>query len=194
MRRLVVAFIFAILALPALSTPAFGQEGGIVGQSTFVVGWLNEPPLASQLNAIDLTITEASGDKRVAGLEQTLKAEIFYGGLTAPLAVSFRAVEDDPGHYAADVIPTKAGSYTFHIFGKVGTQNVDERFESGPNRFDDVDTVTSLQYPETVPNGADLASLLASLQSRVDQDRILTIAALALGIGAVGLSVWRRRA
>src|SRR2546428_6423781 len=89
MRRLVVAFIFAILALPALSTPALGHERRIVGQYTFVVGWLNEPPLASQLNAIDLTITEASGDKRVAGLEQTLKAEIFYGGLTTPLAGGF---------------------------------------------------------------------------------------------------------
>src|SRR3989442_14023088 len=86
MRRLVVAFIFAILALPALSTPALGHERRIVGQYTFVVGWLNEPPLASQLNAIDLTITEASGDKRVAGLEQTLKAEIFYGGVTTPLS------------------------------------------------------------------------------------------------------------
>src|SRR2546428_5920829 len=108
MRRLVVAFIFAILALPALSTPALGHERRIVGQYTFVVGWLNEPPLASQLNAIDLTITEASGDKRVAGLEQTLKAEIFYGGLTAPLGGGDSTCCDRPRQRAPRRAPTQA--------------------------------------------------------------------------------------
>jgi len=194
MRRLVVAFILAILALPLLATSALGHERRDVGQYTFVVGWLDEPPLAGQLNAIDLTVTETSGDKPVEGVEQTLKAEVFYGGLTTPLAVSFRTIQNDPGHYAADLIPTKAGSYTFHLFGKVGTQNVDERFESGPNRFDDVDSVSTLQYPDAVPAGADLSSRLATLQSAVDQARVLAFAAIVLGLGALGLSVWRRRA
>src|SRR5439155_13604092 len=73
MRRFVVAFILAILALPLLATSALGHERRDVGQYTFVVGWLDEPPLAGQLNAIDLTVTETSGDKPVGGVEQTLK-------------------------------------------------------------------------------------------------------------------------
>ena len=183
LRRIVVAFTLAILALPALSMTALGHERRTVGKYTFEVGWLNEPALAGMLNGVDLTVTDdTDNSKPVEGLQSMLKVKVFYGGLTRALALDFRAIENDPGHYAADLIPTKDGTYTFHIFGTIGTLKVDERFESGPNRFDDVDKPSALQYPDAVPNGADLNSMFARLQSAIDQARVIAIVAVALAI------------
>src|SRR5438093_4815232 len=127
MRRLIVASLFAVLALPLTATAALGHERRTVGPYQFVVGWLGEPAFAGQLNAIDLTVTDTTkSNAAVEGLEQTLQAEIFYAGLTTALPVSFRARFGMPGHYAGDVMPTRDGTYTFRIFGKVGTLAVDE--------------------------------------------------------------------
>jgi hypothetical protein len=190
MRRVIVAFVLAMVWLPLLATPALGHERRTVGPYQFVVGWLSEPAFAGQVNAIDLAVTDATkSNAAVEGLDQTLKAEIFYGGLTTPLSVTFRARFGMPGRYAADVMPTKDGAYTFRIFGKVGALDVNERFESGPGRFNDVQTVTALQYPQTVPNGADLVDRLNTLQSSVDQLRAIAIVAIALAILVPGAAM-----
>jgi hypothetical protein len=193
MRRFVAALILAILAMPLLATPALGHERRMVGPYQFVVGWLNEPAFSGQVNGIDLTVTDTTkSNAAVEGLEQTLKAEIFYGGLTAGHAVTLRARFGQPGKYAADVMPTKDGSYTFRIFGKVGATDVNEKFESGPKTFGDVEPLSALQYPQTVPNGAELGDRLAALQTSVDQVRLLSIVAVIVGIVAIGLGAWRR--
>src|SRR2546428_5671259 len=195
MRRIVVAVLLSALALAATASPAFAHERRAVGPYTFEVGWLGEPAFAGAMNAVDLTVTDTrSNDKPVEGLEKTLQVEVFYGGLTTPLSVALRTRFGLPGTYAADLMPTKDGSYAFRIFGKVESLDVNQRFESGPGRFNDVQKVNPLQYPEQVPSGGDLAASLADLKSRVDQIRLLAIAALVLGVAAVGVSLWRRRA
>lgn len=196
MRRLILASILAAIALSLAAAPAAGHERRTIGHYTVEVGWRDEPALAGQLNGVDLTVTDKDDqDKPVEGLESTLKVEVFYGGLSRALALDFHAIEADPGHYAADLIPTKDGSYTFHIFGTIVQQKVDERFESGPNRFDDVAKATALQYPDPVASGADLNATLAGIQSAVDQARILAVAAMVLAIVIpLGTVVARRRA
>lgn len=194
MRRLVVALAVSMFTLPLLATPALGHERRTVGQYQFVVGWLTEPAFAGELNGIDLRVTDTTNvNAAVEGLENTLRAEVFFGGLTTPLRLTFHTAEGDPGRYAAGMMPTKAGTYAFRIFGAVGSQKVDERFESGPNRFDDVASLTPLQYPAEVPAGADLNDRIATLQSSLDQLRIL-VAALFLGVAGLGLATWRLRA
>src|SRR2546428_2382716 len=194
MRRIVVAVLLSALALAATASPAFAHERRAVGPYTCVVGWLGEPAFAGAMNAVDLTVTDTRSDKPVEGLEKTLQVEVFYGGLTTPLSVPLRIRFGLPGKYAADLMPTKDGSYAFRIFGKVESLDVNQRFESGPGRFNDVQKVNPLQYPEQVPSGGDLAASLADLKSGVDQIRLLAIAALVLGVAAVGVSLWRRRA
>src|SRR5213076_244595 len=85
------------------------------------------------------------------------------GGL-APLALTLTARFGTPGAYDGTFMPTVAGTYTFHIKGKIDTQNVDEKFESGPGRFDDVDSATALQYPVKVPTGDELSRRLDDLR------------------------------
>ena len=129
------------------------------------------------------------------GLEQTLTVDLQTGGL-APLPLTLTARFGTPGAYDGSFMPTAAGTYTFHIKGKIATLDVDEKFESGPGRFDDVESTTAIQYPTKVPVGDDLGKRLSDLQSGIDQTRLLSAAAVVISVVALGaaFAMSRRRA
>jgi len=197
MRRVVnVAAAFAVVATSifAFSGTAYAHERRNVGPYQFVVGFLGEPAFAGQVNGVDLTITDPrSNNKPVEGVEKTLTVDVFAGGLARALSLPVRSRFGLPGKYAADFVPTRAGAFTFVFRGKVESTDVNEKFESGPGRFNDVESTDKLQFPDKVPSGADLSNRLADLQSGIDQLRILAIAAIALGASSIALSITRAR-
>ena len=77
--------------------------------------------------------------------------------------------------------------------GKIETLDVNETFESGPGRFDEIRPATALQYPDKVPSGAELGRTLDDLRSTGEQVRIIAILALVLAAAAVLLPFIRRR-
>lgn len=189
-----LAVIAATLALT--TTAADAHERRTVGSYQLVVGFLTEPGYAGQPNGLDLRVTDTRTTQPVEGLEKTLKAEVSFGGL-APLPLTVTARFGQAGAYAGQFVPTKPGTYIFHISGKIGTQDIDERFESGPNRFNDIEGLGALQYPDKVPGGSDLGKALADLRAENDQLRLLVIAGVAVAIVlaiAVPVVLSRRRA
>ena len=189
---IVAAMLVAVAALLALTQPAAAHERRNVGPYQVVVGFGSEPAFAGSTNGASIRITVTRTTKPVEGVEKTLSVEIAAGGLK-PLALPLRAVFGNPGLYQADFVPTKEGAYIFRFKGKIESLDVDEKFESGPGRFNDVEGVAKLQYPEQVPSGADLTKKLGDAQSTADQSRLLAVAGLALGIVAIGLTLRPRR-
>ena len=173
---------------------ALGHERRNVGPYQFVVGFLNEPAFAGTINGIDVTITDTRADnKPVEGVEKTLSAEVTSGGLR-PLPITLVTRFGMPGHYAGFFVPTKDGTYTFRFAGMVESTSVDEKFESGPGRFNDVLSTSELQYPTKVPAGAELGSSLADIRASLDQLRILAIVAITLAVLVpFGLGIAMRR-
>jgi hypothetical protein len=176
---------------------AAAHERRMVGPYQFVVGFISEPAFAGTPNSLDLRIsdTRVTPAKAVEGLEKTLTADVQSGGL-APLALTITARFGTPGAYNGYFVPTTPGAYIYHIKGKIDTQDVDEKFESGPGRFNDVESTTALQYPAKVPTGSDLSRQLSDIQGSVDQTRLFALAALAIGLIAIGGAavMGRRRA
>ncbi|HVF36276.1 MAG TPA: hypothetical protein VND91_13215, partial [Candidatus Saccharimonadia bacterium] len=165
--RCIRVLLAVLMCLPVLGGAADAHERRTVGPYQLVVGWLDEPAFAGIANAVDLRVTDtrATPASAVEGLERTLSVEVFQGGLTTPFASTFRARFGVPGGYAADIVPTRAGSYRFVITGRIGDLNVNETFESGPGRFDEVRAQGALQYPVQVPAGADLGSAIADVRA-----------------------------
>jgi hypothetical protein len=130
----------------------------------FVVGWLNEPAYSGFLNSIDLTVTglsgasaatpaassdgdnDASAGTPVTGLEDTLKADIIYNDKTMTLDLEPRY--NQPGKYSGYVIPMVAGDYSFHIYGTINGDKIDETFTSGPNTFGSVIDAKTIEFPQ----------------------------------------------
>ena len=188
---LVVVSSFAINAGTAAA-----HERRMVGPYQFVVGWLNEPAYVGLMNSLDLRIsdTRVTPAKNVEGLEKTLTVDLQSGGL-APLALTVTARFGTPGAYNGYVMPTTTGTYTFTIKGEIESQDVNEKFESGPGRFGDIESTTALQYPNKVPAADDLNKRLGDMQSGIDQTRLLAAVAVVIGIVALGaaFAMSRRR-
>lgn len=189
---LVVVSSFAIYA-----GTTSAHERRMVGPYQFVVGWLNEPAYVGLVNSLDLRVTDTrvTPAKAVEGLEKTLTVDLQSGGL-APLPLTVTARFGTPGAYNGYVMPTATGTYTFTIKGKIDTQDINEKFESGPGRFGDIESTTALQYPNKVPAADDLTTRLGDLQSGIDQTRLLSAVAVVIGLVALGaaFAMSRRRA
>jgi hypothetical protein len=183
----------ALLALSAVLIPtsALAHQKRTVGKYTFLVGFLGEPTIQGQPNGLDLTITDSAGNP-VDGAEKSLKVGIAYGGGAArdlPLTAQFGL----KGKYTADVIPTRAGSYSFIFSGSINGDAVNERFDSGPNTFEDVVSPQSLEFPEAVPPPADLAQQAqtanATAQAALQRATLFGLGGVAVGLVGIVLAV-----
>lgn len=194
--RTTVLFVLTTIAMSAAAQQVSAHETRNLGPYRVVVGWLGEPAFVGGQNAVDFRVTDTrtTPPRNVEGLEKTLAVEVFQGGSTTPFRPAFRTRFGLPGAYAADIIPTREGNYRFVVKGKIETLDVNETFESGPGRFDEIRPVTALQYPDKVPAGVDLSRTLDEIRSTAEQTRLIAIAALVLGVIAVVVPFLRKRA
>ncbi|CAA9548247.1 MAG: hypothetical protein AVDCRST_MAG49-1543 [uncultured Thermomicrobiales bacterium] len=185
MFRLAAGCGLAVLLLAAVAPRGAGaHEVRQVGDYEFVVGFLDEPAFAGELNGLDLRVTlkpgaatpgaatpDASpaadgGDTPAAaiapegtpveGLDETLQAEVIY--LDQTMALPLRARYGEPGAYASEFFPTTPGDYSFRVFGTVEGVQVDETFTSGPETFGAVQDPAPLQFPQTDAAAVSAAS------------------------------------
>ncbi|MBE3559437.1 MAG: hypothetical protein IMW89_09445 [Ktedonobacteraceae bacterium] len=202
-----IGLIVALLALTLTTTPAFAHEKRHVGNYTFVVGFLNEPAYLNQLNSIDFTVCQGSDctytvkdgqrvlSNPVQDAEKTLKAEVSMGG-SAPLALPLKPRYGNPGKYSSYFLPTKTGAYTFHIFGTLNGQNIDEKFTSGPNTFGEVEPLNT--YPAVASqaqsgdnnNAAALRQQVQAARDSANTATIFGIAGSLLGIVGLGTAIF----
>lgn len=193
MRRLitfVAATIVVAMSFIAFAGTADAHERRMVGPYQLVVGWLDEPAYVGFMNSLDLRVTDTrvTPAKAVEGLERTLTVDVQAGGL-APFKLTVTPRFGAAGAYDGHVLPTATGVYIFTIKGKIESLDINERFESGPGRFGDVESTDALQYPNKIPVGDELGRRLGDLQSAVDQTRVLSAAAVLIGIAALAAAV-----
>lgn len=191
----VITTLAVVASVSLTAIPALAHERRQVGPYQLVVGFLTEPAFAGAVNGVDLRVTDTrvTPAKNVEGLQDTVSVDVFHGGLATPLSLKIRARFGQPGAYAADFIPTRAGSYRFVLKGKIEQQDLNETFESGPGRFDEAKDATALQYPEKVPAAADLTDRLEAIERDLGSTRAFAIAALALAIALPLGVMWRAR-
>ena len=118
-----------VTSLLLLVPVAFAHVTKVVGDGayTIVLGYLDSPLYAGQIEHVDISITDAAGAP-VEGLAESLRAEIVGPG-GASVVVSVRAVRNSPGKYIANFIPTAVGNYDVRLSGFVGEHEFDELFE-----------------------------------------------------------------
>ncbi|GHO76080.1 hypothetical protein KSD_38510 [Ktedonobacter sp. SOSP1-85] len=194
----VLGCLVALCALLLTTQSALAHEKRHVGKYTFVVGFLDEPAYANIKNGLDLTIcngdactyTVTDGQKVVSNpvenAEQTLKAEVIQGG-AQPLALTVEPRYANPGKYAGYFLPTTAGAYTFHIYGTLNGQQIDEKFTSSPNGFGEVEQITA--YPATTKNVSTSAADTSALAQQVKDAQNSAQVASTLGIAGIVVGV-----
>ena len=191
------------------------EEGGY----KLVVGFMDEPAYEGERNAVSLRVTKESEDEEeessstagmstgghhdpsavaVEGLQDTLQVEVTHVPSNVSRTMNLRAVFNDPGHYAADLIPTSPGHYRFRFFGVIEGEQIDATFDSraGGGLFDDVRVATAIHFPDAVASARELASAVRGLQAASEETRdeddardsaAATMAIVGIVLGAGGI-------
>jgi hypothetical protein len=178
-----VAALLVVIGLLAVARPALAHERIEVGPYVIIVGWLNEPPIVGERNAILLEVSE--GDAPVKDVESGLNLELLYGGQ------SYRSnlvPAGEPGVYLAELFPTVRGQYTVRLFGNIGTTEVDVEVEP-----EEVFPGARIQFPQPLPDPLALEQRLAELEGQLGLSRALALGGLLLGLLGLAVAIWSRR-
>ncbi|MCA9968731.1 MAG: hypothetical protein KC425_00875 [Anaerolineales bacterium] len=185
-RALALAGLLLLLAVPA----ARAHTRVTVGPYAIVVGWVTEPPIVGERNALFFEITEDGAP--VTGAEAGLRAVIQYGGRT--FQANLNPVAERPGEYTAELVPTIRGQYSVQLTGSLGDLAVDETIEP-----EEVFPADRLQFPEPQPDARalqqELRDSVAALEAQLRTARLLAIGGLVLGLAGLGVGAagWRAR-
>jgi hypothetical protein len=177
-------FLSAVLLVPPAVMRA--HEKQVVGALQLTIGWRDEPPFAGSINGIDIDVADGSGSP-VNDSSAALSVEVSFEGqrLTVPASL----VERQPGRFRAWIVPSRAGTYAFHISGHVKTETIDLTVACSPKTFPCVADPSEIEFPEKDPSSGQLSDRINQVQPRVQQALDDATDARMLAFGALGVAV-----
>ena len=103
----------------------------------------DEPAFAGSRNSVVVALSDSAGPLKEPAA--SLSVEISFGTerLTLPLEPAFGR----PHEYRAWLVPTRAGTYTFHVTGKVKDQAIDITTTCSESTFHCVADASEIQFP-----------------------------------------------
>ncbi len=171
--------VLLLVGLLVFPTTVWAHQNVTVGDYTVEYGWVNEPAIVGQANAVVVNITPTNADpaKPVDVDASGLQVQAAYGGQTKALTLQPLG-EDTPGQFVAPITPMRAGKYTVHFSGKIGTTTFNNDVQP-----EEVQTADLVQFP-TLEN--------AQAGSSSSLPIILGVAGILLGaaglvLGAIAL-------
>jgi hypothetical protein len=179
-------------ALLALSAPVRAVDKQTVGTIQLSIGWGDESAFAGSRNSIDVAVADNTGAP-VAGPLNTLNVEVSFGDRR--LRLPLLPVERQPGMYRAWIVPSRAGSYAFHISGRLKGETIDITSACSEQTFSCVTESGEVQFPEKDPTSAQLSDTVSRSQARIQQAiddateaRMISFVAVAISAAAVALA------
>jgi len=139
------AMLVAMVALAITFQIVSAHQTVTVGDYQIEIGWVNEPPLVGQQNAVVVNVTKADNKSVQQPVEDVsgLTLSVEYGGENKILTLQPLG-EDTPGQYVAPILPTVAGKYTVNVVGKLG--DTDIKVQVQPEEVQAADT---LEFPKS---------------------------------------------
>ncbi len=177
-RRFFVAFLLVVFLsvnlFSAADQSAKAHEGRQVGPYTVELGWVVEPAYAGVYNGVEVHIsmgkdehTDGATDEHAEAeaIEANLQIEVSFGDATKMLDLELAG--DEPNHYTAPIIPTRAGDYIFRLTGTIGETPVDETFSSADGEFSSVEPISDVLFPEPEASIEGLQNQINQLQALI---------------------------
>ena len=172
---LLPACLIVFIAVLLNYQTAFAHEEITVGDYALEIGWLSEPPIVAQQNAVVVNVF-TSEDLPVEDVSE-LTVTISYGGQNKTLTLQ-PSGEDTPGQFVAPILPTVPGQYAVRLGGNLGDTAVDAEVEP-----EEVGSADILQFP-SVESAAERASA-GTVNWLIYLSLLIGLIALALGMMAL---------
>jgi hypothetical protein len=71
------------------------------------------------------------------------------------------------GECIAEIIPSRAGNYSFRVFGTIGEQAINEGFTSTAGEFSSVEPVSDVSFPDAIPSTVELLEQIEAPEARI---------------------------
>jgi len=171
--RFLTALLIGLFAISMVTT-AWAHETITIGDYAVEFGWVNEPPIVGQPNALVINISPKDSSSSNTNVNITgVKIQVLYGGQTKVLALQPLG-ENAPGQFIAPMTPMRPGKYTFHLSGNIGTTTFNNDVVP-----EEVQTADVVQFPA-------VDSMQASTTSRAFTDITLWLGIAGVILGALG--------
>jgi hypothetical protein len=182
------------LILLARAIPMDAHDKHPAGRFHLTIGWQEEPAFTGSKNAVSVAVADAKGAAVPDLGDASLSVEIVFGDQRVVLPL--RPVWGRPGEFRAWLIPTRSGTYAFHITGRIKDQAVDVRSTCSEKTFDCVADASELHFPIKDPSTGQLAESVSRALPRADRAladassaRTLAIAGLAVAVLALAVAI-----
>ena len=193
-------FLLTILGFAGI---AYGHTVDSVGEYRVEIGWMNEPVVSGETNALEFYVSplesglELEGQvfkNGITGLKKTIKIKLIYKdeSITLPLSPDHNI----PGKYYAFINPTVSGFYQANILGTIKDTpislsmhppKVEERaYIEFPEPSDLTITQIIDGHTTLIGDINDLKELVNSLQKSKQQ---MNVGYIGIGIGMIGIGI-----
>jgi len=137
-------FLLSLIIFTSHLDVSFAHTSKTFGNTTVEIGWLNEPPLVSDLNSITLQVSKGvSGNQTpVLNALSNLSSSVKFGTMTKQL--DFQPSPTTDGAYEAKIIPSRVGPYSVLLQGDIKGQKVDSEF-----KIEDIESKGTLSFPDS---------------------------------------------
>lgn len=145
--------------------PARAHAEITLGEYTVEYGWVTEPPVAGQVNAIVLHFSkgehshESGSDEHAAMEVSTLTVEVVYGGEVT--ALSLQPVADTPNSFTAAFTPARPGKHTLRFSGTLDGVVVNAEVE--PEEVEPAGETSASSFPWAALIGVSVVVALGAV-------------------------------
>ncbi len=171
----ICTMLIILLAAAIYANAVFAHSRVDVGEYSLIVGWVEEPVIVGERNALFLQVLQ--GETPINGVEGTLEVELSYAGRSF-----FGNIEPsgDAGIYHVPVFPTVRGQYQVLLTGAIQDTPIDVTIDP-----EEVLAASALQFPQPLPDSIALANEIEQLQTDLNSARAMAIAGIVAGIVGV---------
>jgi len=182
-----------------LASAASAHERKTSGPYTLTIGWGDEPAFEGFRNTIEVDVVETAGGAApdLTGATMTVDVSFADQHVTLPMRPAFR----QPGKLRAFLVPTRAGTYSFHFSGTIKGLAIDATSTCSNTTFACVGDVSEIQFPVKDPSAGQLAERMdralpraEGASSRASTAAIIAVGALAIAALALAMAIRSRKA
>jgi hypothetical protein len=138
-KGLAILGIFLVLGFLVLPQTVWAHQTVQIGDYGVEYGWVSEPAIANQANAVVINLTGKGGETNIDA--STIQIQAILGSEKKMLSLQPLG-ENTPGQYVAPMTPTRPGIYTFHLSGAIGSTNFNNDVQP-----EEVHTADLVQFP-----------------------------------------------
>ncbi len=194
--------MFFLLIIPSLAGIAYGHTLDSVGEYRVEIGWMNEPVVSGETNAIEFYVSPLESglelenqvfENGISGLKKTVKMQLIYKDETITLPLS--PDHNIPGKYYAFINPTVSGFYQANILGSIEDTPISLSMHPpkvAERSYIEFPEPSDLTVTQMIDGHTALIEDVSNLEESVnnlEETQLNNVGYVGIGVGTIGIVI-----